>query len=225
MKYMNAATMLDVLPKVVRYVREDLGKRFSLTEPWELNLCEALPGEYVCKDFSAKGKKLVFFYESLPDDVVCDGATLIPEEILGEPTVIAALAHDPLYRHLNAFAVAMGWSRGRTRKFFDKVFGAILLGLARRVENPYKRKLLVVNAYAQYAGVRALGGIARWLYDAAAGFAMAIFIALPVPGCSLDGVIEQDWEMPHYTQEDSRAVSHAMPCGMVTNAVQNGGVR
>jgi len=191
---------------------------FSLEAPWEIHLCEELPGVYACDEFTAQGKTLLFHpYKTTPANVVCDGATLVPEEILGEHTVIAAIAHDPLYHRMKPFAKAMRWTMRKTRKFFDKIYGALLLGLARRVVDPVKRKLLIANAYIQYAGVRAFGGIAHAAYGVA-GIILLCLIPL-LTGCGLDGVIEQDWETPQYTQEESRVVAHGRAFVFTTNIV------
>ena len=113
------AAAFKYLPKVIEYAREDLGKRYSLLEDWEIRLKEAVPAPYVDEQVDIRGKRLVIkSYTSTKEDRICDGNTLVPEEVMGIPTVVGSLAHDPLYGNdrMKKIAKAWGWSVAKTRK-------------------------------------------------------------------------------------------------------------
>ena len=193
--------VMRALPKSVAYARKDLAKRFSLLEDWEITINKPFPAVYDSFLLHAEAHTLkVKRYISTKEKAICDGNTLVPEQILGIKTVIGALVHDPLYLELEAFAKAMGWTIAKTRLFADAVFGNILLQLARREPNYIKRKIGIAWAHISYAGVRALGGFAHWLYATTA----LILIATLATGCSgcMQIVVEDEWATPNYEQTE-----------------------
>jgi len=136
------AATFKYLPKVIEYAKDDLGKRYSLLEDWEIRLKEDVPAPYSSSKFDIHGRIVrVIHYISDADHATCDGNTLVPEEVLGIPTEIGSLFHDPAYDEIEAIAAAFGWSVGKTRKWADTIYGNILLQLARRQEGRVAREL------------------------------------------------------------------------------------
>lgn len=175
------AATFKYLPKVIEYARKDLGKRYSLLEDWEIRLKEDVPAPYSSSKFDIHGRIVrVIHYISDADNATCDGNTLVPEEVLGIPTVIGSLFHDPAYDEIEAIAAAFGWSVPKTRKWVDTVYGNILLQLARRQEGRVARIGGTAWAHVSYAGVRVFGGLAHWAYRV---FGAAV-LATMIGGCS-----------------------------------------
>ena len=217
------ATVIAALPKIIAYVKTDLDKRYSLLEPWTIPLLEELPGVYDCAEFHAGGKEIIVHpYTSTKDNAICDGNTLVPEEILGIKTVIGALIHDPGYKHLEAFAKAMGWSVRKARKFWDTVYGNILLELARREPDPIKRKAGIAWAHTSYAGVRMFGGVAHAAYKLALILIICTACAGANGGC-MGKVVDDDFDTPTYRQESSETTTEAdvkADMARITNALE-----
>ena len=175
------AAAFKYLPKVIEYAKDDLSKRYSLLEDWEIRLKEDVPAPYSSGKFDIHGRIVrVLHYFSDADNATCDGNTLVPEEVLGIPTEIGSLFHDPAYDEIEAIAAAFGWSVAKTRKWADTIYGNILLQLARREQSRKARVLGTAWAHVSYAGVRVLGGLAHWAYRV---FGVAV-LALYVGGCS-----------------------------------------
>ena len=175
------AAAFKYLPKVIEYAKADLAKRYSLMEDWEIRLKEDVPAPYSSSKFDIHGRIVrVLRYISDADNATCDGNTLVPEEVLGIPTEIGSLFHDPAYDEIEAIAAAFGWSVAKTRKWADTIYGNILLQLARRQEGHVARLGGTAWAHVSYAGVRVLGGLAHWAYRV---FGVAV-LAVYIGGCS-----------------------------------------
>ena len=140
----------------------------------------------------------VIHYISDADNATCDGNTLVPEEVLGIPTEIGSLFHDPAYDEIEAIAAAFGWSVAKTRKWMDTIYGNILIQLARRQEGRVARIGGTAWAHVSYAGVRMFGGFTRWAYRV---FGVAVLAVLLGGGC--DGCMSEivdDFDDPVYEQ-------------------------
>ncbi|HQG29164.1 MAG TPA: hypothetical protein PLY73_11500 [Candidatus Ozemobacteraceae bacterium] len=194
------AAAFKYLPKVIEYARKDLAKRYSLLEDWEIRLKDAVPAPYEDEQVDIREKRLVIkHYVSTDDDVICDGNTLVPEEVMGIPTVVGSLAHDPLYDkdRLKKIAAAFGWSVAKTRKWADTIYGNILLQLARRQRRRVERVVGAAWAHVSYAGVRVLGGIAHWAYRVFGAVVLAVFLGGGCSGCMseiVDSFDDPVWE-------------------------------
>ncbi len=195
------AAAFKYLPKVIEYARKDLGKRYSLLEDWEIRLKEDVPAPYSSGKFDIHGRIVrVLRYISDADNATCDGNTLVPEEVLGIPTEIGSLFHDPAYDEIEAIAAAFGWSVGKTRKWADTIYGNILLQLARREKDRKARIFGTAWAHVSYAGVRVLGGLAHWAYRV---FGVAVLAVLLGGGCSgCMSEIVADFDDPVYEQTE-----------------------
>lgn len=200
------AAAFKYLPKVVEYAKADLGKRYSLLEDWEIRLKEAVPAPYVDEQVDIRDKRLVIkHYVSTNEDRICDGNTLVPEEVMGIPTVVGSLAHDPLYDkdRMKKIAKAWGWSVRRVRKWVDTIYGNILLQLARREQSRKARVLGTAWAHVSYAGVRMFGGFTRWAYRV---FGVAVLAVLLGGGCSgCMSEIVDGFDDPVYEQTEGGA--------------------
>lgn len=209
-----AVAAIRYLPKVVAWIDQDQAKRFDLLEPWELHLVDELPATYHGKRFSASGHTLqINPYASTDSDAVCDGNTLSPEEMLGIPTVIGSLAHDPLYGELEEFAAAMGGSVRKARKWADQIYGNILYDLASREESWWKRRGGIIWAYMSYGAIRVFGGI--WHASGSLLLLLCVSLALGWSGGCMGRVILPDWEEPIYIETtpgvSTNAISSALP--------------
>lgn len=181
------AAAFKYLPKVIEYARKDLAKRYSLLEDWEIRLKEAVPASYSSERFYIHGRTVwVIHYISDADNATCDGNTLVPEEVLGIPTVVGSLFHDPAYLEIEAIARAFGWSVAKTRKWADTIYGNILLQLARRQKRRVERVVGVAWAHISYAGTRIGGGIAHWAYRVFGVAVLALFLGGGCSGCMSD---------------------------------------
>ena len=197
------AAAFKYLPKVIEYAKDDLAKRYSLLEDWEIRLKEAVPAPYSSEKFDIHGRIVrVLSYVSDADHATCDGNTLVPEEVLGIPTEVGSLFHDPAYDEIEAIAAAFGWSVAKTRKWADTIYGNILLQLARRQSGMVARIGGAAWAHVSYAGVRAFGGIAHWAYRV---FGVAV-LALSVGGCSgcMSDIVDS-FDDPVYEQTEGGA--------------------
>ena len=203
---MNTALVaaFKYLPKVIEYAKDDLAKRYSLLEDWEIRLKEAVPAPYSSSKFDIHGRIVrVIHYISDADNATCDGNTLVPEEVLGIPTEIGSLFHDPAYDEIEAIAAAFGWSVAKTRKWADTIYGNILLQLARREQSRKARVLGTAWAHVSYAGVRVLGGLAHWAYRV---FGVAVLAVLLGGGCSgCMSEIVDSFDDPVYEQTEGGA--------------------
>jgi len=142
-------------------IRRDAQNRYSLKEDWALPAAhcsfwpDAVTGwESPLFRISRVAPRIVAVtvreYLSAPDNNVCDGATLSPDNIPG--ILPAAIFHDPWYcrikgdgaKQFELLADALGVPRRETRRFGDNLFYAI----ARAGGCPW----LVAHLY--HAGVR-----------------------------------------------------------------------
>lgn len=193
------AAAFKYLPKVIEYAKADLGKRYSLLEDWEIRLKEDVPAPYSSERFYIHGRIVrVIHYISDADNAMCDGNTLVPEEVLGIPTVIGSLFHDPAYAEIEAIARAFGWSVAKTRKWADTIYGNILLQLARREQSRKARVLGTAWAHVSYAGVRMFGGFTRWAYRVFGVAVLAVLLGGGCSGCMSD--IVDSFDDPVYEQ-------------------------
>ncbi len=199
---MNAAlaATFKYLPKVIEYAKADLGKRYSLLEDWEIRLKEDVPAPYSSEKFDIHGRIVrVLRYISDADHATCDGNTLVPEEVLGIPTEIGSLFHDPAYDEIESIAAAFG-SVAKTRKWADTIYGNILLQLARRQSGRVARIGGTAWAHVSYAGVRVLGGLAHWAYRVFGVAVLAVLLGGGCSGCMSD--IVDSFDDPVYEQTE-----------------------
>lgn len=188
-----------------KYVRAALEKdaqnRYSLRETWTLPLIdfdELPPGEYhgpiynVCSDGS---RVLVWLspYESTRERNHCDGATCIPDRLLGIDFRQGAAMHDPGYDEMEAIAKAFGVPVGVVRKLLDKGFVSVVLA-----ENKGKFGVRTITTVAYWV-VRIAGGIYHdsgrgALKDAAKTSFIAACAMLLLGGCG--GCVQTSFEDP-----------------------------
>jgi hypothetical protein len=83
---------------------------------------------------------------------ICDGASLVPDEVKGFSALVSSIVHDMLYAHLEEIAEAWKWDIDDVRKLADDVFGNDLLA-----RNKGWLGRLLSNVY--YWGVRVFGGL------------------------------------------------------------------
>lgn len=143
-------------------LKKDAENRYSLKEEWVLPLidCDGLlpPGEFeddVMHIESDGVRALVWYspYESTKENPECDGASCVPDVLLGIDLRPGAVAHDPGYRRMKRIAKAFNVPEGKVRKFLDNVFTSVTLA-----ENDGRPLARTVATLAHW-GVRLLGGI------------------------------------------------------------------
>lgn len=142
-------------------LEKDARNRYSLKEEWTLPLLdfdELPPGEYngpiynVCSD----GERVLVWlspYESTRERNHCDGATGIPDRLLGIDFRQGAAMHDPGYDEMEEIATAFGVPVGVVRKLLDKGFVSVVLA-----ENEGKLAVRTITTVAYWV-IRAAGGI------------------------------------------------------------------
>lgn len=192
----ETAKIVEMLAKrgwkyVKAALEKDAQNRYSLKEEWTLPLIgfDELPaGEYhgpiynVCSD----GSRVLAWlnpYESTRERNHCDGATGIPDRLLGIDFRQGAAMHDPGYDEMEDIAKAFGVSVGVVRKFLDKAFISVVLA-----ENEGKFAVRTITTVAYWV-VRGVGGIYHAsrrgaLKDAARTTAIAVGAALILGGCA-----------------------------------------
>lgn len=174
--------------KGLKYIKAQLEKdaanRYSLKEDWTLPLIDfdELPaGEYdgPVVHLASDGRQVLLWYsavESTAEINHCDGATGVPDVLLGIDLRPGAFAHDTGYDEMEDIAKAFGVPVSVVRKLFDKAFASVTLA-----ENEGRPGVRVVTS-AAYAVVRAVGGVyhasGRGALKAAKGVATAILAAL-----------------------------------------------
>lgn len=192
---MDYATIArQIIKEGAKYVRAELEKDsrnlYSLKSEWWLPaLRNALPeGEYrgeIVNVVSDGDSTLVWYnpFESTPAKPICDGASRFPDRILGINLVPGSIAHDVIYREMEAIAKAFGVSMSVVRKFADKAFASVNLA-----ENEGKACAKTISTLT-YWGVRLFGGIYHKRH-----IAMAVAIALFSSGCA--GCVATSFDNP-----------------------------
>lgn len=112
-------------------------------------------------------------FESTPERPICDGASRFPDRFLGVNLVPGAIAHDAIYREMEALARAFGVSAAVVRKFADDVFKSV--NLAENEGRPCVKSVSTLTFW----GVRLFGGIYHRRH-----LAGAILAAALLAGCS-----------------------------------------
>lgn len=168
-------------------LRKDAANRYSLTAEWVLPLvkCEGLlpRGEYeddVIHISSDGVRALVWYspYESSKENAECDGASCVPDVLLGIDLRPGAAAHDPGYRRMKEIARAFGVAEAKVRKFLDNVFTSVTLA-----ENAGKPGCKTIATLAHWA-IRLFGGVYhKTKKDAKAAAAVAL-AATCLGGCA-----------------------------------------
>lgn len=182
-------------------LEKDARNRYSLKEEWTLPLIDfdELPaGEYhgpiynVCSDGS---RVLVWLspYESTRERNHCDGATGIPDRLLGIDFRQGAAMHDPGYDEMEGIAKAFGVPVGVVRKLLDKGFVSVVLA-----ENEGKFAVRTITTVAYWV-VRAAGGFYHKsgrgaLKDTAKTVSLVGVAALLLGGCG--GCVQTSFENP-----------------------------
>lgn len=184
----------------------DAANRYSLKEEWVLPLIDCkglLPAGSFEDDvlhIDSDGERaLVWYspYESSKENPECDGASCVPDVLLGIDLRPAAASHDPGYRRMKKIAKAFGVPVRKVRKFLDNMFKSVVLA-----ENDGK-PLAETVATLTYWGVRLFGGIyhkAKKDDKTGNGVALAVAALLLLGGCA--GCVEtsfldpDDYESP-----------------------------
>jgi hypothetical protein len=182
-------------------LEKDAQNRYSLKEAWTLPIIkfkELPPGEYngpIYHVFSDGPRVLVWLspYESTRERNHCDGATGIPDRLLGIDFRQGAAMHDPGYDEMDDIAKAFGVPVGVVRKLLDKGFVSVVLA-----ENKGKFGVRTITTIAYWV-VRAAGGIYHdsgrgALKDAAKNAVIAACAALLLGGCG--GCVQTSFEDP-----------------------------
>ena len=171
-------------------LKKDANNLYSLKAEWWLPAFrDGLPkGEYageIVNIFSDGETTLVWYnpFESTPDHPVCDGASRFPDRLFGINLVPGSIAHDTIYRELEAIAKAFGVPLSVVRKFADRVFASVNLA-----ENDGKAGAKTVSTIT-FWGVRLFGGIYHRRH-----IATAILVMLMLSGCS--GCVSSSFEDP-----------------------------
>ena len=179
-----------IIPKVVRYVREDLDDVYELLEDWQLPRLKVNIPDLDDDAFLIYGNTIVVrkFGATTNGVVNCDGCSLAPEKIIIK-TTIGAVFHDRWYDAMERIADAWGWDVADVRALGDLIFANILVLLAHRHKG-VKRYIALAVANTYYAAVRAFGGVAHAVYKL---FALALVCGV-CSGCGgcIDPVFEGD---------------------------------
>lgn len=186
----------------VEYARAQLKKdaqnRYSLKELWILPLIDfdGLPaGDYdgPIVHLSSDGSRVLVWYdpfESSARENNCDGATGVPDVLLGIDLRPGALAHDVGYDEMEDIARAFGVPVSVVRKFFDVVFVSVTLA-----ENGHRPGCRTVATVANWV-IRAFGGIyhksGRGALKTAKAVALALLAALCLgaAGCAQTSFVD-----------------------------------
>lgn len=181
----------------------DAANRYSLKEEWVLPLIDCaglLPaGSYeddVLHIDSDGERALVWYspYESSKENPECDGASCVPDVLLGIDLRPGAAAHDPGYRRMTEIAKAFGVTQRQVRKFLDNIFTSVTLA-----ENDGRPLARTVATLAHW-GVRLFGGIYHKAKKDGKAVALALAALLLLGGCA--GCVEtsfldpDDYESP-----------------------------
>ena len=193
---MDYATIAKQAAKIAaKYVKAELKKDasnlYSLKAVWTLPAIRngRLPageyhGEYV--NIFSDGKSALVWYnpfESTPEKPVCDGASRFPDSFLGVNLVPGSVAHDVIYRELEAIAKAFGVDVSVVRKFADDVFKSV--NLAENKGRPFVETVSTMT----YWGVRLFGGIYHKRH-----VATAVVALLLLAGCA--GCVSSEFDNP-----------------------------
>ena len=184
----------EILKAGAKYAKAELQKDasnlYSLKSEWWLPaLRDGLPkGEYageIVNIFSDGETTRVWYtpFDSTPERPVCDGASRFPDRLFGINLVPGSIAHDIIYRDMEAIAKAFGVPMAVVRKFADHVFSSVNLA-----ENDGKLGVKTV-ATLTFWGVRLFGGLYHKRH-----IAMAILVMLMLSGCA--GCVSSSFEDP-----------------------------
>lgn len=152
MEYIALAKKVYAMAKEVKqYIEVDQNCRIVILE--EFNAGEFLVEvpDFKCDDFIIENN-FMRIYATGSRAPLCDGASLVPDEIKGFSALISSIVHDLLYAHMEEIAVAWNWEVGEVRKLADDVFGNDL-----KARNKGWLGKLLSRVY--YWGVRVFGGI------------------------------------------------------------------
>jgi hypothetical protein len=155
----NAKMVITLGKAVVRAVKADLKNRYALERDWSFVVRDYIPA-------SIHTRHLRMAATECGDGVVVtcfapgcsNGATLVPD-VPG--SVEASFFHDAFDEDEQRIAAAWGWSRRKTRKWGDRVFGAIMARMARHEPTRAKQWTGAANAWLYLNGLRWLGGPGR----------------------------------------------------------------
>ncbi len=147
----------------VQAARRDLRNRYELEHDWLFTFRVPCPAPYHGRHLelipSPDGSSTLVRVIA-PGD--CNGATFVPDSPPG--AIEAAILHDPFYVELREIAKAWGWSVHRTRRWGDRLFGAVHDYYARRAGRGrvwpavYWRGVRVFGRPAHE-----IGRLARWI--------------------------------------------------------------
>lgn len=152
MDYISLAKKVyKMAEKVKEFIEVDQNCRIVILEDFSAGRFLVDIPNFKCDDFEIKDNCMTIF-KTGSRQPICDGASLVPDEVKGFTALVSSIVHDMLYAHLEEIAEAWGWDVADVRKLADDVFGNDLLarnkgGLGRLLSNVY------------YWGVRLFGGI------------------------------------------------------------------
>lgn len=152
MDYISLAKkVVKMAKKAKRYFDLDQNKRIVILQSFVAGRFKSPVPDFYCEDFCIVNNLMVV-YATGDRQPICDGASLVPDEVKGFSALISSIVHDMLYAHLEEIAEAWGWDVADVRKLADDVFGNDLLA-----RNKGWLGRLLSNVY--YWGVRLFGGI------------------------------------------------------------------
>lgn len=152
MDYISLAKKVyKMAEKVKEFIEVDQNCRIVILKDFMAGKFLVDVPDYKCEDFEITAG-IMLIYATGNRQPICDGASLVPDEVKGFSALISSIVHDMLYAHLEEIAEAWGWDVADVRKLADNVFGNDLLA-----RNKGWLGRLLSNVY--YWGVRLFGGI------------------------------------------------------------------
>lgn len=167
-------------------IKRDRENRYVLTREWTLPKLDIAVPDFENAHFLIRNS--VILVKQYADGYKSDGCTLSPDDIGNWKPVIGALFHDPWYASVNDIAKAWGWSASAVRRLGDEIFACILVGTGTPV--------WIARAYL--TGLRAFGGIVRWV-SSIFGIVTVACICTGCSGCAIpDHFGDQPVTPPQY---------------------------
>lgn len=152
MDYLSLAKkVFDMAEKVKDFIEVDQNCRIVILQDFNAGQFLIDIPNYKCDDFEIKDNAMIIFATGSRAPI-CDGASLVPDEVKGFSALVSSIVHDMLYAHLEEIANEWGWEAGDVRKLADDVFGNDL-----KARNKGWFGQLMSSIY--YWGVRLFGGL------------------------------------------------------------------
>lgn len=194
---MDKTTIIKGVDYIKAQLEKDQSNRYSLINEWVLPIIRHnLPeGEYHGPVYNivsdGKGCVLAWLnpYTSTAKNGICDGASCVPDVILGIDFRPGALAHDPFYAELENIASAFKISLSEARKLGDAIFTSI--NLAENQGKRFSRTIITIYHW----GVRFFGGLYHMLRLVAI---ISVLLCGGCGGCVASSFDCYDYESPSY---------------------------